>query len=262
MASKNKIIKKTKNYSDFVFDPRNRPINLKKHRRLKKSMQRKGFMYNYPISVVTNGSGKKQVEDGQHRFCIAKELGLPIYYVEVEDRLDLQAIDGSIEKWRYVDHAGSFVRQGKPEYKELIKFHEEYNLPLSLCVGLLSGSTSLQKEVSERYYDGNFVIKDRAFAEKVAITVFGFKGYYNFKAYKHRNFVRALYACCRVKGFDQERLINKVKVCPEKLVNYSAVDDFLRMIEDIYNYHVMLKNQFPLALEAKKAMQLRKIIKK
>jgi ParB-like chromosome segregation protein Spo0J len=78
-----KKIVNTRNYRLFERDSgENRPLDIKKHKKLMESMKKYGFLEVFPVVVTRNGGDKLIVKDGQHRIAIAEALGLPVYYVE------------------------------------------------------------------------------------------------------------------------------------------------------------------------------------
>ena len=55
----------TKDYRMFERNPENRPVDDKKHRRLKRSMEKYGFLSCFPIVVERLPNGKLRVKEGQ-----------------------------------------------------------------------------------------------------------------------------------------------------------------------------------------------------
>ena len=54
--------------------------------RIKSSIERNGFLENYPLTVVALGDGTYQLVDGNHRYEAAKELGLTMVPCVITDR--------------------------------------------------------------------------------------------------------------------------------------------------------------------------------
>ena len=73
-------LQSTINYNLFELHDLNRDVE--KIDRLKASMMRHGFIKAYPLHVMKNGFGKLKVKAGHHRLTAAKDLGLPVFYVD------------------------------------------------------------------------------------------------------------------------------------------------------------------------------------
>ena len=71
-------IYETIDYHLFKFIPSNRPINSAHLQRLRRSFA-KLFLF-IPIFVTVDF----YIVDGQHRFMVCKELGIPIRYIFIE----------------------------------------------------------------------------------------------------------------------------------------------------------------------------------
>jgi ParB-like chromosome segregation protein Spo0J len=78
-AQKGREILKTSDYTLFRTIEGNRNINLLHLNRLRQSMLEK---YLFTIIIVNENM---EIIDGQHRFTVCRELGLPVYYVICQD---------------------------------------------------------------------------------------------------------------------------------------------------------------------------------
>ena len=80
----NRRIQTTKNYRLFHrHEGENRPLDIKKHRKLSESMQAYGFLSCFPIVCVRDKEHRLVVKDGQHRLSIAESMA-PIIAAMVE----------------------------------------------------------------------------------------------------------------------------------------------------------------------------------
>lgn len=223
----------TKNYRLFTRSDDNRPIDEKKHRRLKLSMQKNGFLEAFPIVCRRNGAKALEVRDGQHRLMFAEFLGLPVYYLVTDQDFTIAEINGTAKVWAIVDYARNYAVAGKTDYQELLDFHELHGIPLSTCAAMMAGTTSFTN-ISEAYIRGNFKVKDRDWAQQVAslyvplITLS--------RQVRSNRLIEACMGVCRVEKFSQKRLLQNAERCRDKLVSYSTRDAYLDMLEEIYNY--------------------------
>lgn len=224
----------TKNYRLFGRSQDNRPMELKKHKKLLLSMKKYGFLPCYPIICYRDKSKSLVVKDGQHRLAIAETLGLTVYWVETSEDFDVAIINCTPKTWALSDYARKWAEGGRKNYQELQEFAEMHGLPVGISVAMLSGQTSFHSTVADAFYTGGFKVTDRAWADRVASTY----GPLVRLAPDIRN-GRLLLACmsaCRVPKFDPERLLRNARRVREKLVPYSTRDAYLDMIEEVYNY--------------------------
>lgn len=240
-------INATKDYSIFNRGPENRPTDVKKRRRLIESMKEYGFLPCFPVVCYRDSKKHLIVKDGQHRLAIAEMLGLTVYWVEESYDFDPAKVAGGVTKWSLPDYAGRWAANGRQDYQDLLDFSANYNLPIGTSAALLGGSMAF-RGVSDDFYNGDFVTKDKAWAERVGTVYSAIK-------VLARNIVNsrlglAIMSVCRVKGFDPHRLIKNAERVREKLVSYSTKEAYLDMLEEIYNYSA--KNLVPLKIEVMK----------
>ena len=223
----------TKNYQLFERSADNRILNEPKHKRLRKSLEMYGFIPGYPIVCIRNGDKHLVVRDGQHRLAFAQTLGLPVYYIVIENDFDISRVNNTQVIWTPRNHAETFAAQGKKEYQAGLEFADQYRLPVATAFALLAGTSGFTN-AAPAFYDGTFRAKDRPWAEAVASIY----SHLIFLASRIRN-ARLLEACmavCRVKEFDCQRLFQNAERCRDKLVSYSTREAYLEMLEVVYNY--------------------------
>lgn len=229
-----KKILNTRNYRLFQNNSgENRPLDIKKHRKLMESMKKYGFLECFPIVVARNGSDQLIVKDGQHRLTIAESLGLPVYYVEDKTNFDVAVVNCAAKVWALRDYAQKHAANGIKPYQEGLEFAELHQLPVGTAFGLLAGTTSFHNYY-EQFLDGTFKIKDRAWADAVA-SIYGPLAGMS-AAVRNARMLEACMAVCRVPDFDSRRLLSGAERCREKLLSYSTRDAYLDMLETVYNF--------------------------
>lgn len=253
MASRS--ITTTKNYRLFKLSGENRPLQLAKHKKLKESMQKYGFLRSFPLSCVRDNDGNIVVKDGQHRLAFAEELGLQVHYVVEEKDYDVATVNCTAKTWTLRDYAQKYSADGIAVYQDGLEFAEEHGIPVGTAFALLAGTTTFQN-VKNAFESGEFKAKDRHYADMVASTYAAIAKMS--KAVKCARFLEACMAVCRVKDFDPSRLIGSCNRCRDKLVSYSTRDAYLEMIEEIYNYN--RRQLAPLKIEALQAMKDRNAV--
>jgi hypothetical protein len=219
-------------------------------------MESYGWVKAYPMHVARNTNGRLIIVDGQHRFEIAKELGLPVWFVETENHVDVVVINNSQKAWSFRDYAGSFAQRGSKDYQKLLDFADKHSIPVSAAVSMLSGTCSSNR--NESYKSGKWHIEDEQHANKVVsiyITVCKYT-----KALGRDVCIGAISACCRISGFSVDRMISQINRCPEKLMQFSTSDAMLTMFEGIYNFG--RRDIQPLKIEAEKITRARSCIQR
>jgi ParB-like nuclease family protein len=253
----------TKNYRLFDRSTENRPLDVKRHKKLMDSMKRYGFLKCFPIVIVRDKDNRLIVRDGQHRLVIAETLGLPVYWVEEDVDFDVAVINCTAKTWVLRDYAQKHSANGLVSYQQGLEFADQHGLPVGTAFALLAGTTSFGN-CQDPFVDGTFKIKDRAWADTVA-------GIYQpivsmAPVLKSARFIEACMVVCRAKSFDPRRLLTGAERCREKLVPYSTKDAYLDMLEIIYNFGrkqlVGLKTEALMAMRERNAVEASKAKKK
>lgn len=245
-------LRTTKDYSMFEQSNDNRPVNLDKRKKLMLSMQEHGFLPAYPLHVNRTRSGKLLIRDGQHRFAVAQKLGLAVWYVVLDDDINIADINNTQIPWNPVDYIMSFAAQGKNDYAELNDFRVRHHLPAMSAAAILSGCQAISN-IKPRFVAGEFKVKNRERAEVIGAT---YSALCNLnRKVRNARCLAAVYACAHVPTFDHKRLLAGAERCIDKLVSYSTNDAYLTMLEDIYNFG--RKQREPLKIPAQNIMRQR-----
>lgn len=232
MTKRNLQIKETRNYRMFRLSEENRSLDLKKHKNLKESMQKYGFLRCFPLACYQNGQPGLILKDGQHRLAIAEELGLPVFYTVETTNFDVAFVNCTPKPWTLRDYAQKYAANGLLQYQVGLDFAERHSLPLGTAFALLAGVTAFTN--CPGFHDGTFEIRDQEWADKVASTYSTLVAMS--KKLKTARFIEAVMACCRVDEFDPSRLIRGAERCRDRLVAYSTRDAYLEMLEEVYNF--------------------------
>lgn len=251
-------IQSTRNYRLFTIHAcENRPLDLRKHKKLAGSMERYGFLPSFPVVVVRDENGNLVVKDGQHRLAIAETLGLPIHYTIENTDFDVAVVNSTAKTWTLRDYAEKFAANGIEAYEEGLEFADRYQLPIGTAFALLFGTTTFTN-CQEYFVSGEFRIKDREWADSVAGIYVALSRMA--PVVKNAKFVEACMAACRVEDFDPKRLIQNASRCRDKFAGYSSRDGYLEMLEEIYNFG--RTKMLPLKVSAVMAMRERNAAKK
>lgn len=223
----------TKDYSIFKFREDNRPIIPNHVKKLAKRMSERGWL---PTSVVTiNGSG--DIIDGQNRVTAAMSVGCPIRYKVVKGAgSDEMTEMNTLQKnWSPFDHLHKFVVKGNKNYVVFNNFITDYPMYKYTEVAMfLNNSMSSVKR--DTFESGEYVVKNEKKAREWANNILELKPYFE-KYYNKSIFVRAVIKIMsNKKEFVFEEFLHKVKLRPTKLVPCGTVEQYVELIEDIYNY--------------------------
>lgn len=226
-------IQVTKNYRMFARSSENRPLDMRKHRKLEQTMKEYGFIPDFPIVCRRDEKKHLIVKDGQHRLAVAESLGLPVYWTEGEIDFDVAKINSTAKIWTLKDYAQKWADNGIKSYHEGIEFAENNQLPLGTAFALLAGTTTYSN-IDDQFMRGEFRVKDRQWADAVAAIYVPLAAMQ--PALKNARFIEACMAACRVDDFDKKRLLHNAERCRDRLIPYSTRDAYLDMLEEVYNF--------------------------
>jgi len=223
----------TKNYETFKFRDDNRLIRKRHVSKLTNNMLSKGWIKG--SYVVINEKG--EVIDGQHRILAAINAKVPITYI-VEKGSSFQEIRGlnqDKKNWALSDHISGFVKDNNPNYIILDEFIKKYPdfRPTECLMFLTNSANSVHRDIFET---GNFKVKNKEVADKWASQIIRLKEFFP-KGYNKSIFVRAvIQLLSKKKEFSFEEFLHKVQLRPGTIFPCGTVQQYVQMIEDIYNY--------------------------
>lgn len=222
----------TKNYDMFKFLQGNRPIQ--NACKLKENIELNNKLHLHPIIVNKDF----EIIDGQHRWSIAKEKNLYIYYIIDESHGDLDLIlhNSASKLWKLSDYAYFYANyEGKdlsPDIKKLyqytIQVKNKYNFTYefmlrtfltvkdtnsrrneSLSINFKRGKISLQKNVS--YFNLDIIF------EKIYEVISYFL---KLKLIQRSadNLTIALYNLISIDGYNHSRFMKKIDQCLEDII--------------------------------------------
>ncbi len=241
MATKPQEILSTKEYSQFIVLKGNRKVDNKHVNHLIESMKIEYYMS--PIQV----NERMEVIDGQHRIQAARALKLPVYYYIAKgtNLKTVQTLNSNSKDWKTEDYLQSYIEQGLKDYIVYKQFSDAYGyshrINLALLMGMFTG-----EEADKEFRNGEFKIKDIQKAREIAAKLTQVEPYY--KGYKRRNFCYAIIRCLKIKGYNHERFLQKLTYQSRKMVDCSNVEQYVELIEEIYNYKASVDNKLVLRI--------------
>lgn len=225
-------IQTTEEYTKFTFIKGNRRVDPRKVKRLKVSMRRINLCHVNPIIVSSNHA----ILDGQHRYIACVDLKLPIYYIVV-DNLDLTVvamINSNQDQWKWYDYLNTYCELNYHHYKVFKGFMRRYDLNFTVTMIMMYGEFS--HGLYDKFKDGGFSTSSISLerANEWASRVQALKDVYTF--YKDRGFILAVTTMWKHEDYDHEHFMNKVASAGGKVVKSGSRLDYLRQLEELYNW--------------------------
>jgi disulfide oxidoreductase YuzD len=229
-ALQSRQIYTTFDYSVFKSIGGNRNLNEIHIQRLKKSMQKE---YLFTVIVVNE---KFEIIDGNHRFNIIKELGLPINYTICYGYglNEVHILNQNSKTWTADDYMEGYANLGKSDYVTYKKFKEKHGYSHNVCQALLGKNTNYGSEVNFDFKSGNYKVNSLFDAEKNVGYINLFKDIYS--GYKRRSFIHAILRLLTNPEFDIMELVHKAKIQPNSIKDCVTTSKYIELLEEIYNY--------------------------
>lgn len=235
MTDKAKITKRyeTTNYDKFKFIASNRMISENHIKSIMNEIQRKDLRSENPIKI----SKKFEILEGQHTFEACKKLELSIFYEFSNMTVqDIGAYNSVQRSWKYKDVLNHFCVEGSKDYQILYDISQKYPYPISTLIILLSGDNS--RALMESFKRGTFKITQSIKEiESILNKIDDFKKFDNF-VYRHKTFLLVYMDLLTHPEFSHNKMIHKTRLVPERFEKQTNQGDYLRMLEDIFNYKI------------------------
>jgi hypothetical protein len=229
-------IYETKDYSKFKFIKGNRPIIRFIVNKFKREFENgRNYLARMPLSVFEH-NGHLEIMDGQHRFMAAQELGEPVAYT-ISDRmslLEIAKINVNTHKWELKDFVHIYTTEGNENYKILEWYSTRYEIPLSVSASILQSLNPGSAGGLEAIVNGTFQVNNLEMAKEFAKKVREFSEWADFAT--HKTFLSAFISVYKHPEYSHDRMIQKIKLRPRMFVKCGDRQQFLQMLEEIYNY--------------------------
>tara|TARA_Y100001963_G_C6631446_1_gene376498 strand:+ start:69 stop:791 length:723 start_codon:yes stop_codon:yes gene_type:complete len=225
----------TNDYSIFSKLGGNRNINKAHLSRLKKSIKEESL----EVPIIVNE--KFEIIDGQTRFESWKDLNKPILFIIVAGYglSQVQRLNSNIRNWNLKDFTDCYCDLGNKEYIKYREFKKTYGLGDYESIAMLSGQVNGSGKNFDRFRNGLFKITSYKKACNEAEKIIKIMKFY--EGYKRRSFVFAMLHLINHSNFDFQQLVTKLKYQSSKLVDCTNKEQYLNLLQDIYNFKASKK---------------------
>lgn len=236
-------LQSTTDYTKFNLLDYNRDIDVSLLSKLKTSMGKRGFLPFCPVVV----DGAWNIIDGQHRFLAAKELQLPVWYLmtDTEDKSVIVTMNADKKAWSLADYCKMYAVQGNEYYAALKRFAEKRKLRIGVAFALISGhEVANSKAVSKLYKEGGWVCtkEELALADRDYANIRTIIDLVHFPL--TIRLITAILHMSRSESFNWGRMIQNCNKYRDKLYPCTTRKSWIRMFENVYNYHERVKVRF------------------
>ncbi len=228
----------TNDYSKFEKLQGNRPVNENHLRRLKVSFELKQLFS--PIIV----NEKYQIIDGQHRFTVCEQLGLPIHYIITKNYglREVKILNQNTSNWTKSAFLESYCELGYENYLKFRNFKRRFpKFNFTICEVLLTQRTGSKNEhengknVSSKYFEeGKLTIPNIDISIEQANRIYQIGNYYS--GFNRTNFVKAMVKMFKNENFDFQWFLKNLKKLQTRIYDAPSITDYIVIIEDIYNH--------------------------
>ncbi len=228
MVKSSNQVHTTTDYFLFKSIDGNRNKNLLHLNRLRKSMEE-----NYLFTVIIVNENY-EIIDGQHRFEIIQELGLPLNYIICKGYglNEVHILNQNSKNWTAEDYLRGYCDLGMPEYLKFEKFCKRHNLKISVGMLILNNNTS--KNQIDVFNRGELLVKDYQKGEKLAHLLKLIEPIYS--GVKRQSFILAMIKLQKNPKFEFVEFLSKLTLQPASLRDCVNVEQYIAIIEEIYNY--------------------------
>lgn len=235
-------VQRSTNYDEFVLLGDNRAVVDGHVNSVKKAFETKGNLTEKQPILVNE---RMEIIDGQHRFAACKELGAPIYYtmhpgLTIEDARAMNILHRS---WTADDFAQSYANGGNRDYQKYLEIKEDYGYSHSITMAYIVGEN--RKGMYNAFRAGEFEVEDEA-AARVRLDKLTEAGEV-LGGVPNQYFALAYLQVMRVRGFDQARMVRKLRSCGDTYMRkFGSAIDYMRAMEEVYNYMMTDTNRLRL----------------
>ena len=245
-----------RNYTKFTLFDNNRDINETHVEELIASMRKSGQLM--PVVVTPS----KEVIDGQHRLKACEKLGIPVSYVvnTAGNAKQIAVMNNTQKGWKNKDFLKHFCHKShnnSAEYNKIAKFFNDYSLPFSVGIALLSDQQTLATIAKDRgpmpsFRDGTFKISNLDKAKETAERLIKLKSFVP-NLVRIVKFSIAFIKISKLDNFNLKTCYTQLEKNSNKFDKCVNQEDWNEAMVAAYNYKLVTKGK-----RASKRISIRK----
>ncbi len=193
---------------------------------------------NYLFTVIIVNE-KYEIIDGQHRFDVITELKLPLNYIVCAGYglNEVHILNQNSKTWTSDDYLDGYCKLGYTDYIKYREFKDTYGIGHYECMWLLNGVQL--SNPTQVFFQGLFKIKNYKEASGIVEKIMLVEPFY--KEWKRRSFILAMLQLFKNTNFEFTEFLQKLKLQPTAMVDCSTTNQYVTLIEEIYNYRRRVK---------------------
>lgn len=225
----------TKDYGIFQKLEGNRDVLNARKEKIKKSVKMNGQLFS-PITVNEH----MQIIDGQARFEVFKELGLPICYIIHPGMTlnDCVVLNSTATSWTLNDYIDSYVELGNENYINFKKLMQQHKI-VPVNVVLYAVAMKINKGQDNDIKGGGLIATVEQCEKAHERLTYAERFLPNFKDGNKAYLLQAAMFAMGVSGIDTERLVdkwNKFGNVKSVSVPITNIYDAVGVLERAYNF--------------------------
>lgn len=231
-VSKTKIYVSS-DYDKFTLSEFNRIPSLSK--KLSESIRKNDLTQYNPILV----DNRLVIIDGQHRFLVCMELGLPIYFIISDEVMinDAADINQASKNWSTLDYIIHYYKRGVESYVKLVDYSKKYNLHTTNLLALGKGSVDKNQTITDLTKSGKFRFKMSD--EKVEELLNNFQVFREFYDFADTTiFFKAYIRVASLNDYQPERMLAKLNEASGIVHRQPRQQLQIEELLKLYNYGV------------------------
>jgi hypothetical protein len=147
---------------------------------------------------------------------------------------EVHILNATQKSWNSDDYLEGYCKLGYPDYIKYNFFKNKYGFQHNICMAMLSDSTSMPGSSVQHFHNGQFKIKNWKNAVDMADKIMLIEPFY--EGFQRRSFVYALISLFKKPQFEFTEFIQKLRLQPTALMNCNDAEQYITLIEHIYNY--------------------------
>ncbi len=225
-------------YAKFTLIKGNRHVRMNKVENLVKSIEKQNLLRCFPIVVTSN----YHIIDGQHRFVAAAKLKIPVWYVMVKGKIDLEVIalvNNQQNAWNMRDYLHMYQMLGLNPYKSFAGYIDNFGLSVTTGILLWLGKCNVSDQLA--FKSGEFPGTGYNNAYETASALSDLQEYIpHCKMYK---FCLAFVDILTHPDYNHKQMLKKLKITGT-FPRCAQASDYIRELERVYNFKSREKVRF------------------